>query len=282
LSPQTAELVFMSNRDGNGEIYRWRPGDAEWKNLTDHPAGQNWPEISPDGTRIAFQDSREGKLDIWVMGADGSDPQRLTDHPEHDYLPAWTPDGLRITFTSWRTEPGDEEPAPHLYVMNADGSEPRRLMAESLGTSAGAAWAPDGQSFVIARKVGSEAGDADSELYLASAEGEVLRQLTDDDASNGAPAFSPDGAWIAFYTDRGETSMLEVMRTDGSERRTVVTDGQSWYPRWSPDGRWLVYTAATTDMDLDLFVVPVDGSREPVRIVGSEARDGEGRWWPWR
>lgn len=64
------------------------------------PAGDNWPEWSPDGRRIAFHSRRTGNLDIWVMNADGSNPVRLTDDPEHDYLPSWSPDGKMITLTS--------------------------------------------------------------------------------------------------------------------------------------------------------------------------------------
>src|SRR6056297_1345789 len=130
-SPDTAGLVFSSNRDGDAEIYlRWGRG-ATWINLTNHPATDNWPEWSPDGSKIAFQSDRGGNLDIWVMNADGSDPRPLTSHPAHDYLPSWSPDGSRLTFASWRVEPGDSAASVHTYIMHADGSAQRRLFDAS-------------------------------------------------------------------------------------------------------------------------------------------------------
>ncbi|HSR53483.1 MAG TPA: hypothetical protein VLV83_21880 [Acidobacteriota bacterium] len=310
-SPQQADLLFMSNREGNGEIYLLRPGDDEWINLSRNPGGDNWAEWSPDGSRIAFQSGRDGKLDIWVMDADGSNQRRLTDHPDHDYLPAWTPDGARIAFTSWRAEPvesgsedsdtdeldkesreagepagkmppkqAEEERSPHIYIMNADGSGQRRLLKEPLGTSAGANFSPDGSLIVFSRKM----GERPSDLFLADAEGTILRRLTDEERSNSASRFSPDGSLIAFYSDDGDTSRIEVIRPDGSGRRVIVGEGKNWYPTWSPDGRWLLFTAAPDPDNLDdlnLYMVPLDASSLPQPIVQSPGRQAEGRWRPW-
>jgi TolB protein len=272
--PETAEVLFMSNRDGNGEIYLARAGQ-DWINLTNDPAADNWPEWSPDGARIVFQSKRSGNLDIWVMNADGSSPLQLTHDPEPDYLPAWSPDGRRITFTSWRHEPEDTERAPFIYLMNADGSEQRRLVRPSLQTSAGAAWSPDGKLLVFSRKNGEEGAT----LCIADHDGANERPLTSDTAYNGSPVFSHDGTRIAFYCSRGDTSALEVMNVDGSGRRVVLAAGKNWYPRWSPDDRWLLFTAPVpgAEDDLDLFAIPVEGGAV-IRLDGSALREQEGRW----
>jgi TolB protein len=279
--PEHSDLVFMSNRDGNAEIYLLANGSADWINLTKSDASENWPQWSPDGSRIAFQSNLRGNLDIWVMNADGTDPIQLTDDAAHDYLPAWSPDGTQITFASWRAEPGDGEPSVHTYIMNADGSAARRLIADSPGTSSGAEWSPDGRGFLLNRKIGDQGAD----IFLTDSVGNVLRRLTDDPFSNGAPVYSPDGTQIAFYSDRGEQSDIVVMDVDGSKRRTVVTGGQNYYPRWSPDGRWLVYTAAMPgglENDYDVLAVPVDGDPTPITLAGGPGREAEGQWRPRR
>lgn len=277
--PTGADLLFMSNRDGNAEIFVRRAGSEEWVNLTNDPAVDNWPVWSPDGSKIAFQSKRGAdKLDVWVMNADGSEPRRLTNHPDHDYLPSWSPDGKRIAFASWRTEAEGEERAAHLYVMNADGTGQRRLVAESTGTSGGLAWSPDGSRILFTRQVGERA-----DLVIAASDGTGERKLTDDDAYDGSAEFSPDGRSIAFYSDDGTGADLVVMRVDGSGRRVLVADGNSWYPRWSRDGAWIVFTAPapTSDPeDLDLSAVRADGSGKPVRILGSPKREAEGSWKP--
>jgi len=280
-TPANATLVFMSNRDGNGEIYSVTAGSPEWMNLTRTQASENWPEWSPNGRQIAYQSNLHGSLDVWVMNADGSGARRLTDDPAHDYVPAWSPDGTKITFASWRREPGDTAEAVHIYVMNADGTEQRRLFPESPGTSTSAQWAPDGRSFLLSRKVGDQGAD----LFLVDSNGNTIQRLTNDEFSNGAGVFSPDGKRVAFYSDRGEESDIVVINADGSGRRTVVSEGRNWYPRWSPDGRWLVYTANVSDgadEDLDIYAVPVDGGSSPTRLAGGSGREAEGRWQPRR
>lgn len=279
--PETADLLFTSGRDGNSEIYLLRAGQKEWSNLSRHEAADNWPVWSPDGTRIAFQSKRAGNLDIWTMKADGSEQAQLTEDSEPDYVPSWSPDGKTILFTSWRKEEGEEERAPHVYAMNADGSNQRRLVKESLNTSAGATWSPDGKHIVYERK-----GEKGADIYVADAAGGDERRVTHDqdkNVYNGSPTFSPDGKSIAFYSDDEKSAALVVMAVDGKERRTVAAGGHNWYPRWSPDGRWLVYTATVPGGDkgnIDIFAVSVAGGGEPILLVGSPKRDLEGSWSP--
>lgn len=236
---------------------------------------------SPDGTRIVFQSNRSGNLDLWVMRADGSQQVQLTRHAEPDYLPSWSPDGRTILFTSWRTERGDRERAPHLYAMNADGSKQRRLVRESLNSSEGATWSADGRSIVYSRKGGKGA-----DIHIAGRDGKRERRVTSDqdrDVYNGSPVLSPDGRFIAFYSDSGASAALVVVGVDGTNRRTLITEGHNWYPRWSPDGRWLVYTATVAGGakgDIDIFAIAASGGGEPIRLVSSPKREQEGSWRP--
>jgi TolB protein len=273
-NPESADVLLMSNRDGNSEVYLWRAVDGSFVNLTRNAAIDNWPVWSPDGRHIVFQSNRMGNLDIWVMGSDGAEPRQLTDDPEPDYLPAWSPDGRFLIFTSWRLEEGDHERAPHIYIMHADGTGQRRLIEHSLGSSSGASWAPNGREIVYTRKVGEGA-----DLFIAASTGGEEKQITHDherNIYNGAAEFSPDGRLIAFYSSDGSSSSLEIIDAEGRNRRTVLGKGNNWYPRWSPDGRWLIYCAATAegdDRDIDIFAIRVSGEGKPVKLIdGSELR----------
>lgn len=213
------------------------------------------------------------------MDADGSDPHRLTTDPEPDYLPVWSPDGSQLSFASWRWEPGDTVRANHIYMMNADGTGQVRLFPESPGTSTDASWAPDGSGWVLSRKTGEEPTD----IFAVDGSGAVIGRLTEDDASNGTAAFSPDGSQIAYYADRGEVSELVIAASDGSDPRTLLGQGLNYYPHWSPDGRWIVFTAAGASgqsNDYDVLAVPADGSGSPVTLAAGPGREAEGRWRP--
>lgn len=281
-APPAADLLFSSTRDGAAALYLLRAGQSEAEKLASGPG--NWPAWAPDGQRIVFQSRRAGNLDIYAMDLAGGEPRQLTNDPEPDYLAEWSPDGREIVFTSWRKEAGETERAAHLYLMKPDGSGQRRLPIASLKTSAGASWSPDSRRLVFSRQVDGKG----AELFIVDRNGSNERRLTQDSAQdihNGSPSFSPDGQWIAFYSDAGKGSaQLQLIRPDGSERRTLRAEGKNWYPRWSADGRWLLVTGpsvvGTDANNMDLLAVPLQGEPRPQLVIGGPKREQEGSWRP--
>ncbi|MBN1978591.1 MAG: PD40 domain-containing protein [Anaerolineae bacterium] len=112
--------------------------DGTVVNVTNHPAEDGYPDLSPNGTRIVFASTRGGgPAHIYVMNVDGSDVVQLTDAPSGDTLPVWSPDGIKIAFQSLRD--GNYE----IYVMNADGSGQTNLTNHP-GKDLEPSWSPDG------------------------------------------------------------------------------------------------------------------------------------------
>ena len=95
-------IVFVSWRDGNGEVYAMDADGSAPRNLTQHPAKDVRPAWSPDGRRIAFVSRRDGNSEIYVMNADGSGKRNLTRNRASDDYPTWSPDGRRIAFLRGR------------------------------------------------------------------------------------------------------------------------------------------------------------------------------------
>lgn len=91
-------LAFVSERDGNPEIYVMNVDRTGLLRLTDHAGYDGEPAWSPDGSRIAFVSDRAGGQDIYVMDADGSNVVRRTDEGLNA-APAWSPDGKTIVFS---------------------------------------------------------------------------------------------------------------------------------------------------------------------------------------
>ncbi len=74
---------------------------------------------------------------------------------------------------------------------------------------------------------------------MIRADGTEMRQVTGDNAIDRMPRWSPDGDWLAFFSDRGGPADIWKIRADGSER-TQLTRGASAVPVWSPDGSRMV------------------------------------------
>ena len=87
-----AQIAFMSERDGNKEIYVMGTDGQSPRNITRHPADDWTPALSPNGKRLAFMSDRhDGNYDIYVMDINDGNPQRLTRHPWSDGSPSWSP-----------------------------------------------------------------------------------------------------------------------------------------------------------------------------------------------
>ena len=88
-SPDGLNLVFVSYRDGNGEIYSMAADGSKQLRLTNNEADDVTPDWSPDSRRIVFVSYVYGQSEVFMMNADGSDQRRLTNNSAEDYSPNW-------------------------------------------------------------------------------------------------------------------------------------------------------------------------------------------------
>ncbi|MEJ2733300.1 MAG: protein kinase [Anaerolineae bacterium] len=76
-SPDGRQVVFMSQRDGNWEVYAANIDGGNLRRLTHDPSNDGLPAWSPDRRYIAFVTDRDGPWAVWVMRPDGSQQRRL-------------------------------------------------------------------------------------------------------------------------------------------------------------------------------------------------------------
>ena len=94
---------------------------------------------------------------------------------------------------------------------------------------------------------------------VASLNGEQRQRLTASTAYESYPAWSPDGAHIAYVSSerpwRESFSHLHLMQADGADKRLLSSGLQfvaNQPPAWSPDGRWLAVTGVGEEEDLSV------------------------------
>jgi len=120
-SPDGNQFVFISDRDGDSEIYKMNISGTNVQQLTFNNSEEWWPDWSPDGEKIAFMSDQDGNFEIYVVDSAGNNQERLTENNAEDWRPDWSPDGMHIAFVSMRD--GNYE----IYIMKANGEDQTRL-----------------------------------------------------------------------------------------------------------------------------------------------------------
>ena len=91
------------------------------------------------------------------------------------------------------------------------------------------------------------------EIYSMNTDGSDQVNLTNREARDIDPAWSPDGTQIAFASDRTGSFQIHVMDSDGaSQVQLTFGPGHHVWPAWSPDGLELAYSSDEQGGDFDL------------------------------
>ena len=88
-SPDGKRILYVSERDGNAEIYIMEESGNKKTRLTFNDVRDHQPTWSPDGKRIAFVSEQDGDSDIFTMNDSGGDQTRITNNDQEDVEPRW-------------------------------------------------------------------------------------------------------------------------------------------------------------------------------------------------
>ncbi len=232
IAEPSGRIAFVSNRDGNLEIYSMNGDGSDVTRLTNNSALDLPSGWSPDGQQIVFHSDRDGDVEIYTMNADGSGVRQLTHNSVRDLYPEWSPDGKKISFGS------DRDGGWDLYTMDTDGSDVARLTYSGEGW-ADHSWSPDGSKIAY-----TEDRSDNLDIYLMNADGSGEVRLTHNSDRDFYPSWSPDGERIAFTSGRDGDSDIFVMNADGSNiTRLTHSTADDWAPAWSPDGKYIAFSS---------------------------------------
>ena len=195
--PTDGRIVFVSWRDGNGEVYVMNADGSGQRRLDGaRRAARHSCLVARRAEDRLRETGATANADLYVMNADGSGQRRLTRNAAT--RPAWSPDGRRIAFAISGVRLGD---------LRHERRRQRAADADAAvdGETTVLAWSPDGRKIAF---LASERNGNCATLYVMNADGSGQRNLTRRPAAVGRrlrSAWSPDGRKIAFVRRDGDS-----------------------------------------------------------------------------
>ncbi len=270
------KIAFVSNRDGDLEIYVMNYDGSGVTQLTNNTASDESPAWSPDGSKIAFHTNRDGDSEIYVMNADGSNASNITNSSASgEFAPTWSPDGSTIAFATNRSNPGGN--ALDIYKVSADGTGPQTPLAATSSQEANPAWAPDNSKILYNHH--TSAGD--QELYTMNLDGtgQAFLPPSIQPLQRQIPNWSPNAQQVIYQGDYpGVGIQIYTSNANGTGGATALTSapGNNTYPAFAPEGNYIVFTS-DRDGNGEIYVMNADGSGH-VRLTNNSAADFDPDW----
>lgn len=223
-------IVFSGNREpgraGGSHIYLMNADGSAVRALTSGESYDHNPSFSPSGRQVVFDRTTPPgtKPQIFIVDVDGTGLRQLTDGTSKNSEPVFAPSGRWIAFVSDRDHDVRTDRSD-IFSMRPDGSR-QKVLIDGPRNESEPDISPDGLkvAFVSNRAIGIH-------IYVARSNGSHVRALTHSrevchyTACFFSPAWAPDGKHIALLSLRRYSSDLEVMRSDGTERKEFATGG---------------------------------------------------------
>lgn len=259
----TTKIVFVSNRDGNDELYMMDYDGANQTRLTFNKWRDYMPAWSPDQRAIAFTSYRAGNPDLYILYPYEGRLVPISTRGTN-FAGAFSPDGKKIAFCS--TKDGNAE----IYVVNLDGTGLRRLTFNSAIDTA-PSWSPTGREIVF-----TSDRSGTPQIYIMDAEGGNVRKVSFGGNYLDSPAWSPDGERIVFVSrvDNFFDLYLLNLKTNKITKLTE-TGARNESPSWSPDGRHIVFSSNMSGT-IQIYSIDYDGSN--LRRLTSDGENKLPNW----
>ena len=192
-SPDGSRIAFVSQRDGNPEIYVMNADGTGVMRITNDPQSDGRPAFTADGQSLVFHSWRPaGKQQIWSVNLDGTGLTQLT-KDSINFSPTVSFDGQTIAYVSLREKNYD------IWLMGRDGSNQRRFTVSPQQRE----WEPhflrDGTlAYLVERKEGNRTVQQVVRAELTTG---AVTPLTGIDLAIASFAVSPAGDLVALVVN---------------------------------------------------------------------------------
>lgn len=257
ISPDGRSVAFISNQDGNFNLYVSLIGGGSLVQLTHGKNLKAHPAWSPEGTEISYARlDRHGVWSIWKIPALGGTAQRIISHAMD---PSFSRHGRQLVYTNMADG--------SIWIASNTGENARQVVANHNFSCMQPRLSPNGRQVAFTRRFNGPYG----ELAIADIQTGKVRLLTHDHALALSPVWSPGGRSIYFASSRNGTLNLWNIQVK-SGRLTQITNGAGDNPKLdlSADGKKLVFT--TLHVNQGIAEMRLSGAQPMQMLTADPAR----------
>ena len=259
-TPDGKSFVYAAINNGHWDLFEQRIGGKIATSLTrDTPSNESQAAFSPDGEYIAFRSNRD-PAGIYVMERTGENARLVIAGCSS---PSWSPDGKEIVCsTRLQSVPSIRNPRPSSLWIVGVATGAKRVLCENDAMQP--VWSPQGNRIAFWYMAPSSGR---SEVATISKDGGQIEVIANDGATNWNPAWSPDGKFLYYVSDRaGSMGFWRVPvdeltgKVQGEHEAVVTPSPFSRHLNFSRDGRRLIYVQ--TEQESNIQAVKFDPVHE--------------------
>lgn len=248
-----SKIAFVSDRDGNDELYMMDYDGANQTRLTFNKVMDYSPAWAADASRLAYTSYQQLTAGMYIL--DVYEGKRTpVSIRGGNFSPNWSPDGKRLAFNSSMN--GNQE----IYVAEVEANPTRvgriRRLTFNNAADVSPAWSPNGRNLAFTSDRGGTA-----QIYIMDAEGSNTRRISYGASHHDSPAWSPSGDRIVYVARVDNQFDLYVFNI-GNEtiQKLTESNARNESPAWSPDGRHIVFTSNMKGGVVQLWAIDSDGA----------------------
>lgn len=244
----TTKVIFVSNRDGNDEIYMMDYDGQNQTRLTFNRAKDYMPAWASDGRSFAYTSYRFTKASLFIFNPFNGTHIEVQGEGTN-WAPSFSPDGKKLAFCSTLAGNNSE-----IYVYEIDSKKIKRITFNKAVDTA-PSWSPTSRQIAFTSDRGGT-----PQIYTMDAEGANVKRVSFGGTYHDAPVWSPGGERIAYVSRVDQIFDIYVLNLRTQEiTKLTESFARNESPCWSPDGRHLIVSSNRSGK-IQLYSIDYDGS----------------------